>query len=66
MSVVRRGSDGPCRYDEKGKRALVEAALRAGVSVAGLAQEYAINANLLRKWMSKGCDPRTTSFSVIG
>ncbi|WP_232484065.1 transposase [Burkholderia gladioli] len=32
---------------------MVEAALRPGVSVARLAQEHGINANLLRKWISK-------------
>jgi transposase len=49
-SELRDGSrslDGRRRYDEKGKRALVEAALRPGVSVARLAQEHGINANLL-------------------
>ncbi|AJY62289.1 transposase [Burkholderia glumae] len=53
LRVVRQNSDGRRRYDEKGKRALVEAALRPGVSVARLAQEHGINANLLRKWISK-------------
>ncbi|WP_408241986.1 transposase [Paraburkholderia sediminicola] len=53
LTVVRRSSDGRRRYDEKGKRALVEAALRPGVSVARLAKEYGINANLLRKWITK-------------
>jgi len=53
LRVVRRGRDGRCRYDERGKRLLVEAALRSGVSVARLAQEHGINANLLRKWITK-------------
>ncbi|MBU9551983.1 transposase [Burkholderia multivorans] len=53
LRVVRQSSDGRRRYDEKGKRALVEAALRPGVSVARLAQERGINANLLRKWITK-------------
>ncbi|SAK72877.1 transposase IS3/IS911 family protein [Caballeronia pedi] len=53
LAVVRRSSDGRRRYDEKSKRALIEAALRPGVSVAGLAQEHGINANLLRKWIAK-------------
>ncbi|WP_419188710.1 hypothetical protein [Burkholderia cepacia] len=46
---VRQNSDGRRRVDEKGKRALAEAALRLGVSVARLAQEHGINANLRRK-----------------
>ena len=53
LRVIRQNSDGRRRYDEKGKRALVEAALRPGVSVARLAQEHGINANLLRKWITK-------------
>lgn len=53
LRVVRHSRDGRRRYDEKGKRALVEAALRPGVSVARLAQEHGINANLLRKWITK-------------
>ncbi|SAL74853.1 transposase IS3/IS911 family protein [Caballeronia terrestris] len=53
LAVVRRSSDGRRRYDEKGKRALIETALRPGVSVARLAQEHGINANLLRKWITK-------------
>lgn len=53
LRVVRQSRDGRRRYDEKGKGALVEAALRPGVSVARLAQEHRINANLLRKWIAK-------------
>jgi transposase len=53
LRVVRQSRDGRRRYDEKGKCALVEAALRPGVSVARLAQEHGINANLLRKWVTK-------------
>jgi transposase-like protein len=53
LRVVRRSQDGRRRYDEKSKRALVEAALCPGVSVARLAQKHEINANLLRKWITK-------------
>ncbi|RQS42695.1 transposase [Burkholderia sp. Bp8986] len=53
LRVVRQSSDGRRRYDENGKRALVEAALRPGVSVARMAQEHGGNANLLRKWITK-------------
>ncbi|MBN3793163.1 IS66 family insertion sequence hypothetical protein [Burkholderia sp. Bp8963] len=53
LQVVSRSRDGRRRYDEKGKRALVEAALRPGMSVARLAQEHGVNANLLRKWITK-------------
>ncbi|PCE27063.1 transposase [Paraburkholderia acidicola] len=53
LRVVRQSSDGRRRYDENGKHALIEAALRPGVSVARLAQEHGVNANLLRKWITK-------------
>jgi transposase len=38
-------------FDEQAKRELVLACLRPGVSVAGMALEYGLNANLLRKWI---------------
>lgn len=53
LKVVRRSVDGRRRYDEKSKRVLVETALRPGASVARLAQENGVNANLLRKWITK-------------
>jgi transposase len=53
LQVISRSRDGRRRYDEKDKRALVEAALRPGMSVARLAQEHGVNANLLRKWITK-------------
>ena len=53
LKVVRQSSDGRRRYDEAGRRVLIEAALRPGASVARLAQEHGINANLLRKWITK-------------
>lgn len=53
LRVVRRDRGGRCRYDAADKRALVEACLRPGVSVARLAQENGINANLLRKWIAR-------------
>ncbi len=43
--------DGRCIYTKQGKRELVEACLRPGVSVAGMALRYGVNANLLRKWI---------------
>ena len=38
-------------FDEQAKRELVLACLQPGVSVAGMALEYGLNANLLRKWI---------------
>jgi transposase len=51
--VVGHKRDGRCRYDPNAKRELIEKALVPGVSVAGLALGYGINANLLRTWMHK-------------
>lgn len=58
--VVGHKRDGRCLYDPNAKRELIEAALRPGVSVAGLALRYGINANLLRTWIRKCPEPRVT------
>ncbi|WP_420488498.1 transposase [Paraburkholderia phytofirmans] len=42
LRVVFQSRDGRRRYDEKGKRALIEAALQPGVSVARVAQEHGL------------------------
>jgi transposase len=39
------------RFDSQAKRELVEACLQPGVSIARLAIEHGVNANLLRKWI---------------
>ena len=49
--VIKRLRDGRCQYDRRAKRELVEAGLQPGVSVAKLAYQHALNANLLRKWI---------------
>jgi len=50
--VVGRKRDGRHCYDPEAKRELVEACLRPGVSVAGMALEHGINANLLpKRWI---------------
>ena len=49
VSVLRNGRR---RYDPIGKQRLVEACLQPGVSLAGLALEHGVNANLLRKWVA--------------
>lgn len=51
--VVGHRSNGRCRYDPEAKRELVEACLQPGVSVARMALEHGINANLLRKWINQ-------------
>jgi transposase len=53
LRVVRRDRGGRSCYDPDGKRVLIEACLRPGVSVARLALENGVNANLLRKWVAR-------------
>jgi transposase len=51
--IVGHGRDGRCRYDPEAKRELVEICLQPDISVAKVALEYGINANLLRKWIGQ-------------
>jgi transposase len=53
LRVIRSDRDGRKQYDKASKRALIEDCLRPGVSVARKAQENGINANLLRKWITR-------------
>src|SRR3978361_2150447 len=50
VSVLRNGRR---RYDPASKQRLVEACLQSGVSVARLALQHGVNANLLRKWVAE-------------
>lgn len=50
--VVGSKRDGRRRYDKQAKAELVQACLRPGVSVARVALEHGVNANLLRKWIT--------------
>jgi transposase len=52
LRVIGKTADGKNRYDRAGKRKLIEACQRPGVSVAGLALKAGVNANQLRKWIS--------------
>lgn len=49
--VVGHKRDGRTCYDREAKRELVEACLQPGVSVARLALQHGVNANLLRRWI---------------
>jgi transposase-like protein len=51
--VLKRIRGGRCLYDPQVKQELVTRALVPGVSVAALAMQHAVNANLLRKWITK-------------
>jgi transposase len=56
--VVGHRRDGRCCYDRQAKRELVEACLQPGVSVARMALQQGINANLLRTWITQYRDGR--------
>jgi transposase len=51
--IVGRKSDGRNYYDVEAKRKLIEWAMRPGVSVARVALQHGVNANLLRTWIRK-------------
>lgn len=53
LVVVRVTSNGRRYYGRAGKARLVQACLEPGISVARLALEHGVNANQLRKWVSK-------------
>lgn len=54
--IVGHKRDGRACYDGQAKQELIAASLRPGVSVARLALDHGINANLLRKWIGKHQD----------
>lgn len=51
--VVGHKRDGRCRYDPQVKQELVRQCMLPGVSVARMAMQHGINANLLRMWITK-------------
>ncbi|MGZ5030568.1 MAG: IS66-like element accessory protein TnpA [Methylobacter sp.] len=51
--IVGHGRDGRRRYDPEAKRELVNVCLQPGTSVARVALEHGVNANLLRKWIDR-------------
>jgi transposase-like protein len=51
--VVGHKRDGRCRYDPQLKQELIRQCMLPGVSVARMAMEHGINANLLRTWITK-------------
>ena len=61
LAITGVTSDGRRRYDPASKDRLVEACLEPGVSVAGLALQHGVNANLLRKWVEKRRQPQSRS-----
>lgn len=55
--ILRHGRDGRCLYDQEAKRELVRVCLQPGTSIAKVALEHGINANLLRKWIDLYREP---------
>lgn len=51
LRVIRVRSNGKRDFDPRDKRQLVEACLRPGASVAGMALKAGINTNQLHKWI---------------
>ena len=51
--VVGHKRDGRSCYDKGAKRELIEACLQPGVSIARMALQHGINANLLRTWIMR-------------
>ena len=51
--VVGHKSDGRCTYDPQVKQELIRQCLKPGVSVARMAMQHGVNANLLRTWITK-------------
>lgn len=51
--VVGHKSDGRCRYDPQVKQELIRQCMQPGVSVARMAMQHTVNANLLRTWITK-------------
>ncbi|MDD3938011.1 transposase [Rhodoferax sp.] len=45
--------DGRCQYDPQVKQELIRQCMMPGVSVARMAMQHGINANLLRMWITK-------------
>ena len=59
--VAGHKRDGRRCYDKQAKRELIEAAMQPGVSVARLAMQNGINANLLRTWITRYRDRRAVA-----
>ncbi|MDB0554347.1 transposase [Ralstonia solanacearum] len=53
LKVLEACKDGRRKFDEQSKRTLIEACLEPGVSVSRMAQTHGVNANLLRKWITR-------------
>jgi transposase len=64
--VTGRKNDGRAVYDPQAKAEVVRACMKPGVSVAGMALQCGINANLLRRWISQsmGADRKQSQVDI--
>lgn len=64
--VTRRKNDGRAVYDPQVKAEVVRVCMKPGVSVAGMALQCGINANLLRRWISQsmGADRKQSQVDI--
>jgi transposase len=64
--VTGRKNDGRAVYDPQVKAEVVRACMKPGVSVAGMALQCGINANLLRRWISQsmGADRKQSQVDI--
>ena len=53
LRVTKINAEGKRSFDERDKQRLVEACLQPGVSIAGMALEAGVNANVLWRWVRK-------------
>ena len=60
--VVGHKRDGRCRYDPQVKQELIRQCMMPGVSVARMAIQHGINANLLRTWITKSQSSNAPAF----
>jgi transposase len=63
--VIGHKSDGRCVYDEQAKCELVKLYRETGVSVAKLARDCGVNANLLTTWI-RGRERKKAMVSPVG
>jgi transposase len=54
--VIERKNDGRAVYDPQAKAEVVRACRRPGMSVARMALQCGVNANLLRRWITQSLD----------
>ncbi|MFJ1260910.1 IS66-like element accessory protein TnpA [Cupriavidus sp. CuC1] len=66
LRVTRVGLGGKRSFDPEGKRKLVEACHRPGVSVAGMALRAGVNANQLRRWIQQYEERREEAAAMLG